>query len=946
MRSKTTSLLKIPFFLTPILFLSLILAFTATNCLADTDMVWTYDSGGGKDYSSLSTWEGHTDIDITSANDVVVISHSGVTGLIGDGETVTGAVSGAIGTVVGEVTATQICIDVTSGNFVSGERLEKSGSDYVESTSDEDTLGVVYLDCYDGPHNDRVEFDGATTDSNHYRCIRSASDCTTPFAGKRETGAYFESNTNANVFELTDNYSRVEYIGAKLTINSSNKRKVFEIAGDYCKAIGCVAYDSNNVKVNKPVTGFRLLGNNSLVVNCVAHNVQGTGFHLSGDTGESCYAYNCTAVDNGEYGFEEYLEGSNYVWNCVGDSNGTDFGTGFHGDSGYNMSKDVSAPGTNAKINKVFTNMWVNDTLDSENYHLSETGGADANFKGGADPADTLDPPDYTLTDDIDEDTRSTRWYRGADEWTLSVDDGSCEGLDPCYGSITSALTAATPGDTIKVFAGTYYENIAMTDGVDLVNNPGYMPAIVGDGSSTAVVTFNDEFIIGCTLDGFEISNSGTEGGVYLHGTGTNGITNTTSIKNCLIHDNSGPGIDIDGSAAVTAPIIDNNDIYGNSEEGIYIIAAGGNEGEHTKIVNNTIRDNMGEGINIGGASYLTIDNNIIRDNYAGIAFDTATPSSQPITITKNTIEGNTGSGIIITDAVTNTEDSEIAITENIIRNNDEAGIQILNQCRLKIDRNNIYENQRAGIHTGTDVENGGGFLADSLGDAILTIKQNKIYENGKSGQGAGIDVRHASGTIENNLVYRNKRAGIRFGDWIVTEIVTDGKIINNTVCHNGDADRGGGIIFDDLAGAVNATPGGTATGEIPIKNNISAYNIKAGIRGGCTENTVHNLVFGNMEYLDSEFDCLSLENPQRPDCCADPISHRPTSPSLCAFQQLGGYCWEIPTGVIYADPLFQSITPGSEDYSLQGGSPAAGAGDDENDMGAYGGDEPLPPDW
>jgi len=40
----------------------------------------------------------------------------------------------------------------------------------------------------------------------------------------------------------------------------------------------------------------------------------------------------------------------------------------------------------------------------------------------------------------------------------------------------------------------------------------------------------------------------------------------------------------------------------------------------------------------------------------------------------------------------------------------------------------------------------------------------------------------------------------------------------------------------------------------------------------------------------------------------------------------------------IIADPVFESITPGSEDFHLKAGSPAINAGDDGDDMGAYGG--------
>jgi len=69
-----------------------------------------------------------------------------------------------------------------------------------------------------------------------------------------------------------------------------------------------------------------------------------------------------------------------------------------------------------------------------------------------------------------------------------------------------------------------------------------------------------------------------------------------------------------------------------------------------------------------------------------------------------------------------------------------------------------------------------------------------------------------------------------------------------------------------------------------------------------------------------------------------------------CANKQFGGcgHLWS-PRGLngpnnIIGDPLFANISPGNEDYSLLPGSPAEGAGDDNLDMGAYGGPDPL--DW
>jgi len=74
---------------------------------AVTEFVSTIRATGG-DYSLLSTWEASTQCDLTSTQ-TQVFSHSGITGTVADGDIVTGATSGTIGTVV-HATSTQILI--------------------------------------------------------------------------------------------------------------------------------------------------------------------------------------------------------------------------------------------------------------------------------------------------------------------------------------------------------------------------------------------------------------------------------------------------------------------------------------------------------------------------------------------------------------------------------------------------------------------------------------------------------------------------------------------------------------------------------------------------------------------------------------------------------------------------------------------------------------------
>ncbi len=455
------------------------------------------------------------------------------------------------------------------------------------------------------------------------------------------------------------------------------------------------------------------------------------------------------------------------------------------------------------------------------------------------------------------------------------------------------------------------------------------------------------------TIQGNTIEDCGTAG-IYL--AGDSGSSNRVIIGGSTVSDgnlirNNGVGSSVKGSGirlySIDQVSIENNTIQGNRRAGILLIDT---SSVSPHISGNSIHDNGQAGINIGGTSTVTIgpNNDIYSNSIAGITFFVfrnskvaGYASSQPVTITGNYIHENTRAGISVLDHVTGT----ITITGNQIYENTRSGIAFFNACSATITDNDIHNHTgAAGIFTG---DWSGTFPPDpdslptsvgfntANGPVQLTIRRNKIYENR-----AGMRLDHASGVITNNLVYSNTRGGIRFSgnsispytpfsaEWGITEIS------NNTVVSNGshvtefDEDRGGGIVYDDISITTDPTTGLTRnfydrpqwnSSQNPhvIKNNITAWNMKAGVHDAvCSTLRDYNLYYGNNSrdtFVPAQTGACYTGSP--PNFAGNPNE-------------------------IFADPLFVDRSNG--DYHLQPGSPAIASGDDGNDLGAYGGSDPI----
>ena len=96
------------------------------------------------------------------------------------------------------------------------------------------------------------------------------------------------------------------------------------------------------------------------------------------------------------------------------------------------------------------------------------------------------------------------------------------------YPTIQAAIENATDGDTIRIWNGTYYENIVVNKSVSLIGNSTHGTVIDGSGSGDVVVLAKD----GASISGVTIRNSGSGG------CGVKVLAGNCSISNCRIVEN------------------------------------------------------------------------------------------------------------------------------------------------------------------------------------------------------------------------------------------------------------------------------------------------------------------------------------------------------------------------------------------------------------------------
>lgn len=315
-----------------------------------------------------------------------------------------------------------------------------------------------------------------------------------------------------------------------------------------------------------------------------------------------------------------------------------------------------------------------------------------------------------------------------------TVDDDG----EAMYTTISDAITAANPGDTIYVWAGTYNENVVISKTLNLI----------GNGS------------INTTIDGQLNGN-----GIYINA--DNVKVKGLQTINCSGSWTNGAGIFVYNSKYCEIEYCNSSN---NDDSGIYL-----RESQENLIKNNICLTNNQFGIFLWDANESTIENNNCSDNPIGIYLD----SSENNTLTNNngsfnTVEG----GIQIYDGHHN-------VIQNNYCYNNPIGIRITSSSKYNLIANNTCDFNSIGIYiqgVSKNIIRNNSFVSNvNEGIKNWFYSDDNIFENNNcSNNKYGICINKSKNTIiANNSIFSNNITGIQLSK-------TDNNIfLNNTLINN-----------------------------------------------------------------------------------------------------------------------------------------------------------------
>lgn len=243
-------------------------------------------------------------------------------------------------------------------------------------------------------------------------------------------------------------------------------------------------------------------------------------------------------------------------------------------------------------------------------------------------------------------------------DWFVDKNFPSCGSGNGTAGApfcdIADALAVAQGGDTIRIAAGTYVENLSIGADVTLVGTGGQTVTIVDGGAQASVVVVQPNTTV--VIDGVTLRNglAVEGGGVFVRGTVT--LRNSTITGNEATGRYGGGGI---GNDYYSGPIVLENctisgntatDSFGGSGAGISAVYGDSLRLTNCTVSGNTITSSFG-GYGGGIFTYKTplyITASTISGNDSGyLGGGIMAYKSNPTELRNSTISGNGGGGLL-----------------------------------------------------------------------------------------------------------------------------------------------------------------------------------------------------------------------------------------------------------------------------------------------------------
>ncbi|MFA5771743.1 MAG: right-handed parallel beta-helix repeat-containing protein [Thermoplasmata archaeon] len=373
---------------------------------------------------------------------------------------------------------------------------------------------------------------------------------------------------------------------------------------------------------------------------------------------------------------------------------------------------------------------------------------------------------------------------------TITVDDSG--GRD--YATIWAGINAASAGDTVYVYNGTYNEAVTISKRINLVGESNQSTIIKGTNASDSrgiYPTANYVNISNLKIDKFyygirsSSSNSNITGntvancsyGIYLYTSSNNNNISSNTVTNSSYY-----GINLYSSS--------NNNITSNTlancSRGIYLSSSSNNN----NISSNTVTNSSYYGIYLEYGSKNNITSNTLANCSSGIYLSTISNNS----ISSNAISNCGDYGIYLMYGTNNN------LTSNTLANSSNYGIYIGSNSNYNNITSNTLANSSKGIYLGygsnNNITSNTVSNHSSYGIYLEYCSNNNITSNTVSNCSSGIYLYYSSNNniITSNNIYGNKQWGLyRYSG-------TDNTALNNW--------------WGDASGPYNAASNPSGTGD------------------------------------------------------------------------------------------------------------------------------------